>query len=89
MPPSPITRAEISRSRLVGNFEYLRSLLSQATPGKPSGDCELLAVVKANAYGNGLSPCAPWLVQAGAKWLGVTSVEEGVAARRLCPKPTF
>ncbi len=46
----------------------------------------MLAVVKANAYGNGLSPCAPWLVQAGAKWLGVTSVEEGVAARRLCPK---
>jgi len=47
---------------------------------------DLLAVVKANAYGHGLSPCAPWLVQAGANWLGITSVEEGVALRRLCPK---
>jgi alanine racemase len=46
----------------------------------------LLAVVKANAYGHGLSPCAPWLLQAGAKWLGITSVEEGVALRRLCSK---
>ena len=25
-------------------------------------------------------------MQAGAKWLGITSVEEGVALRRLCPK---
>ncbi|MHB8391078.1 MAG: alanine racemase [Acidobacteriaceae bacterium] len=86
MPPFPITRAEISRSRLIGNFEYLRSLLAHAALGEPGQRCQLLAVVKANAYGNGLSPCAPWLVQAGAKWLGVTSVEEGVAVRRLCPK---
>ena len=25
------------------------------------------------------------LVRAGARWLGVTSVEEGIAARALCP----
>ncbi|MGO8719302.1 MAG: alanine racemase [Acidobacteriaceae bacterium] len=81
--PSPVTRVEISRSRLSGNFEYLRSLL----PNNGGGNAhDLLAVVKANAYGHGLSPCAPWLVQAGAKWLGITSVEEGVALRRLCPK---
>jgi alanine racemase len=87
---SPVTRAEISRSRLIANFKYLRSLLSanatqkRAEESAPATD--LLAVVKANAYGHGLSPCAPWLVQAGAKWLGITSVEEGVALRRLCPK---
>jgi alanine racemase len=29
--------------------------------------------------------CAPAVVRAGAKWLGVTSVEEGIVARALCP----
>jgi len=29
--------------------------------------------------------CAPAAVKAGARWLGVTSVEEGAAARALCP----
>jgi alanine racemase len=42
-------------------------------------------MVKADAYGHGLAPCAPILVAAGARWLGVTSVEEGIAARALCP----
>ena len=41
--------------------------------------------MKANAYGHGLALCAPAAVQAGAHWLGVTSVEEGVAARESCP----
>jgi alanine racemase len=65
-------------------------LLSASDAQKPTPEVpastDLLAVVKANAYGHGLSPCAPWLVQAGANWLGITSVEEGVALRRLCPK---
>jgi alanine racemase len=87
---SPVTRAEISRSRLIANFKFLRSLLpagdTQKYAHEIAATTDLLAVVKANAYGHGLSPCAPWLVQAGATWLGITSVEEGVALRRLCPK---
>jgi alanine racemase len=47
---------------------------------------ELLAIVKADAYGHSLALCAPAAVRAGARWLGVTSVEEGVAARALCPE---
>jgi alanine racemase len=46
---------------------------------------ELLAIVKANAYGHSLDICAMAAVRAGTRWLGVTSVEEGVAARELCP----
>ena len=46
---------------------------------------EVLAVVKAEAYGHGLAICAPAAVEAGARWLGVTTVEEGVAARAVCP----
>ncbi len=79
MPPFPTTRAEISRSRLTGNFRRLRALAQR------SGS-DLLAVVKADAYGHGVSLCAPWLVEAGATWLGVTSAQEAVAVRRLCPE---
>ena len=46
---------------------------------------ELLAIVKADAYGHGLALCAPAAVRAGARWLGVTSVEEGLTARMVCP----
>jgi alanine racemase len=41
--------------------------------------------VKADAYGHSLALCAPALFRSGVQWLGVTSVEEGIAARALCP----
>jgi alanine racemase len=75
----PLTRAEISCSRLAHNYTQLRHLATQA-PG-----CDIVAVVKADAYGHGISHCIPVLVAAGAKWLSVTSAEEGVAARALAP----
>lgn len=83
MPPFPTTRAEISRSRLLRNFERLRAL---ARGESGAEHCDLLAVVKADAYGHGISLCAPWLVEGGAEWLGVTSAEEGVALRKICPQ---
>jgi alanine racemase len=70
------TWAEVSRSKLLYNYRRLREL---------AGSAELLAVVKANAYGHGLSECAHVLAADGAEWFGVTSVEEGVALRRVCP----
>ncbi|HEY0760693.1 MAG TPA: alanine racemase [Acidisarcina sp.] len=69
--------AEISRRSLVENYRKLQSL---AGPG-----ADLLAVVKANAYGHGILECAPLLVDAGARWIGVTCVEEGVRVRAVCP----
>ena len=38
-------------------------------------------MVKCNAYGHGVEECAPALEQAGAKWFGVTSTDEGVLLR--------
>lgn len=69
--------AEIRTRALEENFRFLARL---AAP-----HAELLAIVKANAYGHLLDLCAPAVVRAGAKWLGVTSVEEGIATRALCP----
>jgi alanine racemase len=68
---------EICAQALEQNYQFLTRLAA--------GQAELLAIVKANAYGHSLALCAPALVRAGARWLGVTSVEEGVAARALCP----
>ena len=68
---------EISTQSLAENHRFLQTL---AAP-----DAELLAIVKADSYGHSLRLCAPAAVRAGAGWLGVTSVEEGVAARTLCP----
>ena len=69
--------AEVSRSKLLHNFRLLRSLAGQA---------DLLAVVKANAYGHGTAACSQVLAEGGVKWLGVTDVNEGVAARAVSPK---
>jgi len=69
---------EISIQAFEDNFRFLNSLAA--------GNAELLAVVKSDAYGHSLAVCAPAAVRAGARWLGVTSVEEGVAARRVCPE---
>src|SRR5580700_7334165 len=68
---------EISTRSLEDNFRFLTGLAGS--------DAELLAIVKADAYGHSLALCAPAAVRGGAKWLGVTSVEEGIAAKALCP----
>ncbi len=41
----------------------------------------ICAVVKCNAYGHGVEECAPALEEAGAKWFGVTSTDEGIVLR--------
>ncbi len=47
---------------------------------KPDG-VELMAVVKANGYGHGDVPVARAAIEAGAAWLGVALVEEGLRLR--------
>ncbi len=42
---------------------------------------QVLAVVKADGYGHGAAPIARAALEAGATWLGVALVEEGVALR--------
>jgi alanine racemase len=76
MPTRPCW-VEIRTHSLEENYRFLTSLVA--------GQAALLAIVKADAYGHSLALCAPAAMRAGARWLGVTSVEEGVAARTLCP----
>lgn len=76
MPTRPCW-VEIRTRALEENFSFLKTI---AAP-----HAELLAMVKADAYGHSLALCAPAAVRAGAQWLGVTSVDEGIAARAVCP----
>ena len=70
--------AEISAQSLEDNYRFLVNLAA--------GNAEVLAMVKADAYGHSLALCAPAAMRAGARWLGVTSVDEAVETRALCPE---
>ncbi len=59
---------EIDETRLKENYAQVRAA---AGP-----DTDVLAVVKANAYGHGLEQCAVVLAHAGARWLGVGDAAE-------------
>jgi alanine racemase len=74
---------EISRKNLIGNYRELRRLAGAS--GDPDSEAEILAVVKANAYGHDMTTCARIVLAAGAKWIGITSVEEGIEARAVSP----
>lgn len=65
--------AEISLGAVKTNFKALSKLAKGS---------EVLPVVKANAYGHGLVPVSKALLQAGAKFLAVAFVQEGVILRQ-------
>ena len=67
--------AEVSLSALRHNFGVLQNHVGP--------DVQICAVVKCNAYGHGVEECAPALEQAGAKWFGVTSTDEGIVLREV------
>jgi len=68
------TWALIDLDALVSNLAQVRSRLS--------GKAEVLAVVKADAYGMGAEPVARALEEEGVSWFGVAALEEGRLLRR-------
>ncbi len=67
------TWAEINLDALTANFHIVRR--------KVGPDVNVMAVVKANAYGHGAGECAQRLEREGAAWFGVALPEEGIALR--------
>ena len=63
----------VSRDQIARNY---RNVCSVVGP-----EVEVAAVVKADAYGHGALEVSRVLVAEGARWLAVSSVEEGVALR--------
>ncbi len=65
--------ARIFRDEIAANFAKFRKLAPQS---------QLMAVVKADAYGHGLLHCANLFSELGTDYFGVGFVEEGIALRR-------
>ncbi|MFF7201972.1 MULTISPECIES: alanine racemase [unclassified Streptomyces] len=70
--PPPRARAEIDLAALRANVRALRARAPQAA---------LMAVVKSDAYGHGMVPCARAAQAAGATWLGTATPQEALALR--------
>lgn len=67
------TVAEINLRKLAYNFRLVKKLVSPQT--------KILVTVKADAYGHGLIPTARTLVESGADFFGVASIDEGIHLR--------
>jgi len=68
------TWAEINLDNLGHNFYEVKRRLPAQT--------KVLVTVKADAYGHGLIPVAKRLISCGVDYLGVASIDEGIALRR-------
>ena len=66
------SRAYISRRAFEHNLARAREL---------AGDAEIMAVVKADAYGHGGSVIASWALDAGVNWLMAAQLAEALALR--------
>jgi alanine racemase len=69
---------DIDLDAIAANFKALADRLSPNT--------RVAAVVKADAYGLGMTKVAPALARAGAKTFFVATLEEGLALRALLPR---
>lgn len=79
-----MTQLQIDLDKLAHNYHYLRNKIAATT--------KFIAVVKANAYGQGGPAIAEKLVSLGANWLAVAFVEEGIILRKAgikCPILVF
>ena len=69
------TWAEIHLSAIGQNLNTVRRQVGK--------DVQIMAVVKANAYGHGVADVAPYLERCGADQFGVSCLQEAVELRRL------
>jgi alanine racemase len=68
------TWAEIDLASLAANFQIVRKRVGP--------NVNIMAVVKADAYGHGAVECARRLASEGADWFGVAMPEEGIELRQ-------
>ncbi len=73
--------AVIDTAALVHNYQALRSHAAEAV-GRPA---RMIAVVKANAYGHGLSLAARAFLRAGCDFFAVATFEEALTLRKIAP----
>lgn len=69
------TWIEIDKRHIRHNYSLFRSLIPQ--------NCKLMAIVKSNAYGHNLEDFSVTIEKLGADWLGVDSITEALALRKI------
>ena len=69
----PLTTVEISKNALTHNLDQLKAILPP--------EFTLIAVIKANAYGHGMSGVAE-AIKGKVAYMAVSSIEEGLELRR-------
>ena len=74
---TPDAWISVSRSALTHNFDAVRTLLGQGTDKPP----QIIAVVKANAFGHGAGETARIFQDAGADFFAVTTPAEALELR--------
>lgn len=67
------TWAEVSLSALRKNFRLVQSFVGS--------EVNICAIVKADAYGHGAVECSRVFVHEGARWFGVTGLDEAIPLR--------
>ncbi len=72
-PPMRPTWAEIDLGNLRHNYRVMQAALG--------AEVQMMAALKADAYGHGAIACARTLATAGAEWFGVALPEEGLRLR--------
>ncbi len=75
----PQTYVAVDTEALAYNLRLVRTRMAEKV--------RLMAVVKANAYGHGLELAARTFAEAGADWLGVSTVAEGIKLRQAGLEP--
>lgn len=71
------TWAEINLDALAHNMREIRRITNP--------NAQIMAVVKADAYGHGVKECAGALLESGADRLGIATLYEGIELRRFYP----
>lgn len=72
---------ELDLKILSGNIARLRAALPAAT--------QIIFVVKADAYGHGVTPVARCAWESGVRWFAVAHVADALSLRRLLPEATI
>ncbi len=68
-----LTHVEVDLSKIKQNIKNLKYLIRPET--------KTMVVVKSNAYGHGIIQVAKTAIEAGANWLGVVNIGEGLRLR--------
>ncbi len=76
--------ARVDLGAIVSNFRLLSRKIKEKTPSATP-----ICVVKANAYGHGLSECVSALSSAGADFFAVSYISEALEVRHLAPNASI